>query len=116
MNTEINDLAMLEIPAEMVDVSFSMNPVTDDLIRGDKLEEGMIVLLEDSMFRVPLKKPESELYDFEVVKRRQGQRWCRVTDLRNHHNLTSFVGLYADSTKEARTYNENYYWFVKKTI
>ena len=95
---------------------YVMNPETDDLIRGDKLREGMIVLLEGCRMRQDPKNFETTDSAYNRQKALETSRWCTVTDIQTRSGdgrVMSFIGLYADGTKFERTYNEFFCWFVK---
>lgn len=97
-------------------MDFVMNPETEDLIRGDKLREGMIVLLEGCHMRQDPKNFETTDSAYTRQRCLETARWCTVTDIRtsrNNRDVLSFIGLYADGTKFERMYNESYSWFVK---
>ncbi len=95
------------IPSEAVDRTFVMNPETEDVIRGGELQEGMVVLLEDHMFRLPLHSDKER--DFKAT-------WCQVTKLQRNvrDEILSFIGVYSDGVKHSRTYNRSIFWLVKK--
>ena len=112
------DDELLNIPGDVVGVDYIMNPQTDDLIPGDRLEEGMVVLAEMNMLRG---NPESEFDTGSAWGRHRIQetaRWCKVTSLEfihGHDNtLAKFIGLYGDGVKMSRTYGTGHYWIVKK--
>lgn len=98
-------------------MDYVMNPETDDLIRGDKLREGMIVLLESVSMRRDAENfadPKTRPYDRQ--RSLETSRWCTVTDMHTSSGdgrVMSFIGLYADGTKFERMYNESFCWFVK---
>lgn len=107
----------LVIPNEIVPVNFEMNPETEDLIRGTKLTEGMVVLIEVITSRVNpqmhLEEIDHECDQYDCMRLLRESRWCKVTDLNRTRDLVSFIGVYADGTKRSRTYNESYCWYVK---
>jgi hypothetical protein len=114
---------MATIPNVTVPRYFDMDPTTDDLIsRGDKLKNGMVVLLEADILRGnPNARPGSTMYDYETKKSKESNRWCMVTELEVRssrdngytNKLVEFVGVYSDGTKRKRTYGNDYAWFVK---
>lgn len=115
-----DEMDLLTIPSEYVPVDFAMDPVTDDLIFGDELEVGMVVLVEDLVTRET--RDPNKHYDgvsdehmaYIRAKADETARWCRIVRLRKDGEIITFVGLYSDGTKRTRTYNQAYAWFVKK--
>ncbi len=108
---------MNTIPFGYVTRSFAMNPDTDDLLFGNELTEGMVVLVEDHLFyEDPLILNKKNPSEYAVSRLNEKQRWCRIERFANgtERDLVSFVGVYADGTKRVRTYNKSYAWFVKK--
>lgn len=98
---------------------YTMDPETEDLIRGDALQNGMVVMIEGNVVR---EDPESGR-DSKYARARlmENNRWCEVTDLRfrgydspDSSRLTTFIGVYADGTKASRSFSTSYAWFVKK--
>lgn len=84
------------------------------VIRGEDLEDGMIVLIAERTFRefgdkLPSKK------DYNYARWRETRYWCVVTDLKiSDHDIVSFVGLYADGRKIPRTYHKSIFWIVRE--
>lgn len=104
------------VPDGHVPRDYIMDPGTEDLIRGERLGDGMVVLIGDHMMR---EDPDQEnLSPHQGVRLRENNRWCLVTDLRftNRHDnsLVDFIGVYADGTKTGRRYSDSYLWLVKK--
>lgn len=97
---------------------YTMDPETEDLIYGDKLENGMVVMIEASLVRGSVDSTSK----YEQERALTANRWCEVTELRVRPRygeegpdpLIKFIGLYADGTKRERTYSGGYCWFVKK--
>lgn len=112
---ELVEMDLLEIPAEPTDRNFTMDPRTEDLIRGSELKEGMIVLFEDSLGKDSLALVPEEDIALEYYNQRItiNQHWCKVTKLQGGQ-IISFIGVYADGVKHSRTYNKNWVWIVKK--
>lgn len=102
-------------PEKYVSKFYVMEPQHDDLVFGDALREGMIVLLEDSLMRQDMNYVTSG-YDLERAD--EVNRWCVVLDLkvipRDGSPLVRFVGEYEDGTKKVRTYDASFGWLVKK--
>jgi hypothetical protein len=112
--TYITKDELSQIPSEYAPKDYLMDPTTDELVAGDELEDGMIVLFEDTVLRPDPQRGISSPYDAVALKERA--RWCKITRLRRLENsqVISFVGLYADGVKMSRTFNESWYWIVKK--
>jgi hypothetical protein len=106
------------IPTGFAPMDFDMDPSTEDLIRGNNLQPGMIVLVE----AITVREDPSDHIDnadhvcekYKCARLKSDSQWCMVTDLQKRGDLTTFIGLYADGTKRSRTYNQSYCWFVKK--
>ena len=107
----------IDIPSDYVPRSFAPVLGTHLLLTGDKLKEGMLVLLEDSIFRRDIPKEGEEISSYEQKKLDEGSRWAVVTDLRVNQNgvdrsFVKFTAIYADGTMRERTYNISYKWSV----
>lgn len=112
-----------------VDKFYEMNVEDDELLStGDKLRNGMVVLLEDSMMRGDPNQ-DRELSGYDLERLREVNRWCVVSDIEVTRRwqeddmgrvigetspLISFVATYPDGTKKKRRYDSSYAWFVKK--
>ena len=97
----------MTVPVAEVGKQYMSDPETDDLIRGEELQDGMVVLVADGLFRG------------STMGRYEDNRWCRVSKLkfspqREYGRITSFVGVYADGSLFPRSYSESYFWYVKK--
>lgn len=98
-----------------------MDPRDTDLIRGRDLQNGMIVLLEDSTMRDEPTCPDNGTHKCgaRCLRAFRVSRWCKVTDLEKRTRvagelaLLSFIGEYADGSKASHTYNVSYFWYVK---
>lgn len=110
--------------ANYTPMHYDMNPQTEDLISsGDKLENGMVVLLESSLVKESLSalgRPGLGS-EYALNRLKENNRWCEVTELQvtprygeTNSPLISFVAVYADGTKRKRSYDASYAWFVKK--
>lgn len=94
-----------------------MNPETEDLIFGKDLVEGMVVLIEEPVHRMPkqimhLAPTMKMIEDGEKAKIRN--RWCRVSSLNFESDTVIFIGEYAEGNKHIRVYSEYDGWLVKK--
>ena len=104
---------------------YEMDPQFEDLLaNGKDLKDGMIILLEDSMFRGD---PDSTS-PYEQEKVREINRWCTVSQVNIQRRfdtdelgrviqeaspLVSFVATYGDGVKKKRSYDSSYAWIVK---
>lgn len=112
-----NDLTGTYVPYD-----HRMDPAYEDLLRGDELQNGMIVLLDHDIV--------GSAWAMTNHRRNldENNRWCTVTKLnvteRFEHGemgevvgkmspLVSFIGVYADGTKMKRRYDASYTWLVK---
>lgn len=116
-----------DIPFAYAPYDFEMTPGMHDLIFGDQIKEGQIVLISDRTFRVdPVRKIRSENKDdipfgerapiwttHDEMLLNEATLWCRVTNLRQDYDLVIFVGLYADGTKAVRKYHKTYGWYIQ---
>lgn len=96
---------------------YEMDPNTEDLLYGDELIDGMVVLVSEATDRQEL-VCVSEL---ATEKRRIINRWCTVSKLRTEYDRHSgnvidihFVGIYAENEKHVRNAKPNQGWLVKK--
>lgn len=92
---------------------YLLDPDTEDLIFGDQLTEGMVVLLEDSLLRHDADDIQSQA-PITRAKTLETARWCRVDAVRRNGHIVAFIGEYADGSKLRRSYANHYAWFVKK--
>lgn len=107
----------IDIPSDYVPRTFAPVLGTHLLVTGDKLKEGMIVLLEDSLHRRDLPENGRELSSYEQESLDESSRWAVVTDLRTSANgpdsrIVKFTAIYADGTMRDRTYNVSFKWSV----
>jgi hypothetical protein len=99
---------------------FEMNPKTDDLLRkGDRLVDGMVVLLESSELRSDVLgyadaiKSGANPALTEIALR--WNRWVTVSDLGwADDDRCSFIGIYWDGTKKKIEVPNDLAWYVKK--
>jgi hypothetical protein len=89
----------------------------EDIVFGDNLQDGMIVLIEDSLIRENLEHITGSSAQHRADEM---NRWCEVTELKvtprydTPSPLIKFVGVYPDGTKRVRTFCASYGWIVKK--
>lgn len=102
----------MHVPYDMVEQYYSMNPTTEDLLRGEDLKEGMVVLMESPFFRQDLGQMQ---HTNEVRAAQKRNRWCIITRLKidEERGQIWFIGLYADGSKMSRNDNINSGWLVK---
>lgn len=109
-----------------VDKYYDMDPQFEDLLPdGTYLQDGMVVLLEDSMLRADPSRAENV---HEIERAKEANRWATVSHVKvtkrwahNEHGdalgetspLVSFVATYGDGTKKKRSYDASYAWIVK---
>lgn len=102
----------------MVPKYYKMNPETDDLVFGERLLDGMVILAESFIDRVDLadqaaiEHGDSPRSTMQMLKH---NRWCRVTDLEylGGGNL-KFIGVYEDFTKFSHVISTEKAWIVRK--
>lgn len=123
-----------------VDKFYEMIPEFDQLLpRGTMLEDGMVVLIGDSIARANLRHLEklesgerTHIHtspEYERDKAREYNRWCTVSDIQiiprwwtNEYGevvgerspMIAFVGTYGDGTKRKRNCDSDFPWLVKK--
>jgi hypothetical protein len=82
-----------------------------DLLFGDELVNGMVVLFAESYLRESV---EPDPLPGKLDSLRVVSRWCTVTKIRHRGNTVSFIGEYEDGTKRARSYGTSWGWLVTK--
>lgn len=92
-----------------------MDPNTEDLIaNGSKLNEGMVVLIEDSMLRadIPNSGIDAITRDYDRERALENNRWAKVSDVRVDlgNRQVQFTATYADGSKKSRQYALSYAW------
>ena len=108
-----------------VDKFYEMDPQFEDLLPdGTYLQDGMVVLVEDSFIRAD---PSND-NKYEIERARETNRWATVSHIKvmkrwEHDDmgrvlgesspLVSFVATYGDGTKKKRSYDASYAWIVK---
>lgn len=107
---------MQNIPSDYCGKLFSMNPETEDIVRGNELKDGMVVLVEPRDLRFPIDSECSGNSRITFPQIVDVNRWCYVTKLHSGfptNDRISFVGIYSDGTKAFREYQSGTPWFVK---
>ena len=120
IESEINTVEEpVEPPEGLVPLDYVMDPKTEDLVYGDELREGDIVLIESGHVRHSIPKNWAEVREHERVKTLENSRWCVITKLRRipgfwgHNMIVNFIGVYEDGTKMSRSFSEVHAWFRK---
>ena len=111
----------IEAPEGLVPLDYVMDPKTEDVVYGDELRDGDIVLIESGLVRYSIPKNWAEVREYERVKILENSRWCVITKLRRipsyggSNSILNFIGVYEDGTKMSRSFSEAYAWFRKLT-
>ena len=120
IESEINTVEEpIEAPEGLVPLDYVMNPETEDLVYGDELRDGDIVLIESGIVRYSIPKNWAEVNEYERVKILENARWCMITKLRrtpgygDSNSTLNFIGVYGDGTKMSRSFSVTYAWFRK---
>jgi hypothetical protein len=116
-------VAAMRIPSGYV--SHTFNPLIEEhqIVTGDQLRNGFIVLLADSTFR---ENPEkimppiaADISSHERNRIAESSRWAIVTNLQSSPrtpNIITFDGIYADGTAIPRMYNNTIKWAVLREM
>lgn len=98
-----------------VDQHYVAQSEFEDILFGEDLRDGMIVLIEDSLMRADLGHLSSH---YDRARAEECNRWCEVSRLRFVANpqspMVRFVGQYPDGTMRVRTYGASHAWIVKR--
>ena len=80
IESEINTVEEpVEAPEGLVPLDYIMNPETEDLVYGDELRDGDIVLIESGLVRHSIPKNWAEVREYERIKTQENSRWCMIT-------------------------------------
>lgn len=123
-----NTIGTIDIPSDFVPHTFAPILGTHLMLTGDKLKNGMIVVLADNVIRenpnrISPENPDRKLgfvpseYDRAGVE--ETARWALVTDVKIVSNgpdsrLLRFTAIYSDGTMCDRKYDVSYKWAVLK--
>lgn len=119
-------LGQADLRKGYVPYTFAPNIEQYLLVTGDKLQNGMAVLLEDKLMRAdpnklsedyPARKDGFVPSSYDVRNVEETARWCIVTNLetlRANDEIIQFTGIYADGTMANRSYNKSYKWIVAR--
>jgi hypothetical protein len=107
------DRPTVSIPEAFVPYAYTNDPDTEDLIFGDMVQIGMVVIKADAVFRgnpdgIEMKSLSERT---EILK---DARWCRVEDIRRRGDHLTIIGLYADGSKATHMISDDFGWYVKK--
>ena len=121
IESEINTVEEpIEAPEGLVPLDYVMDPKTEDVVYGDELRDGDVVLIESGL-RYSIPKNWAEVCEYDRVKILENSRWCVITKLRRlpgyegSNSVLNFIGVYEDGTKMSRSFSESYAWFRKLT-
>lgn len=111
----------IAIPYDYVPYTFAPILGQHRLLTGDLLQNGMIVVVEDKLFR---RNPDVLSPDYSDRKNgfvpssydraqvEEQSRWALVTDLQNEGSIIRFTAIYSDGTMRSRQYNKSIKWAV----
>lgn len=114
-------IGMIKIPSDYVPYTFAPILGVHDLIAGDHLMEGMIVVVEDNVFRRNPNVLSPEYPDrargfvpseYDRASVEEQSRWALVTDLDKSREIIKFTAIYSDGTMRSRSYNKSIKWAV----
>lgn len=105
---------LFDVYPGLVDRYYSMNPLTEMLVGGGDLEEGMTVLLAAAVNRWNVS--DMTLADKKMIPYAlTANRWCKVKDPVVKDGMISFTGLYRDGEERIRRLNICHHWLVKRS-
>jgi hypothetical protein len=88
--------------------------LTEDLIYGKDLKDGMVVLIESDGRSLGYRSYNTaELNSWLIMK---NNRWCEVTRLFTMGDDIVFIALYGDGRKAIRITTPTAGWIVKETV
>lgn len=114
-------IGKIKIPSDYVPYTFAPILGTHQLLTGDKLLNGLIVVVEDHMFRrnpdvlspeYPDRKNGFVPSSYDRTSVEEQSRWALVTNLTQEGPLTKFTAIYSDGAMRTRTYNRSIKWAV----
>lgn len=108
----------VKIPSGHVPITFA--PILGEhfLFSGEKLREGMVVLVEQRFRENPeILSPEYEARsrgfvpsEYDRARVEESSRWAMVMDPKVRGDILSFTAVYSDGTMRARSYNTSIKW------
>jgi hypothetical protein len=93
----------------VVDQDYTFDPKTEDMLYGEELKEGMVVLADQG---------NRSIDESSSSFAKERNRWCEVSKLRYDDNTKSFyfMGLYIDGQKVVRISEAYQGWLVKLDV
>lgn len=116
-------IGQIKVPSDYVAHTFAPILGVHELITGDRLVNGLIVVVEDNMFRrnpnvlspeYPDRKNGFVPSEYDRASVEEQSRWALVTDLDKSGQIIKFTAIYSDGTMRSRTYNKSIKWAVLK--
>lgn len=90
---------------------YVMDPNTEDVLMGDQIEEGMVVVIEDPEARTDVSR---ELTAYAEHNANKNNRFCTVTKISCVDGINiRFIGVYSGGVKIARHTSSEVSWIVK---
>lgn len=114
---EIDGIQVSKIDLPSGYVPYHFMPLIDKhaIVSGDKLQNGMIVLVESRFRENPDRiQAGSQPSAYDRRKVQETARWALVTDFNLSGQIISFTGIYADGTMAERGYNQSIKWTLLK--
>jgi hypothetical protein len=115
------EVAALKVPSDYVPLTFAPILGHHQLITGDLLVEGLIVVIEDSTVRgnpndLSPENPERARgfvpSEYDRARLEENARWAIVTNPQRDGSIITFDAIYSDGTIRTRRYNKSYRWVV----
>lgn len=123
INIEIDGITVgeIKIPSDFVPLGFAPILGTHELLTGDKLVNGMMVVVDFMRGNPTTISPENpdrkDGYipnEYDRARIMETARWALVTDLEIHGEIVKFTAIYSDGTMRDRSYNKSIKWAVLK--
>lgn len=106
---------IIEIPTDLVDQFYVMNPEEEDLLfDGSLLQSGMIVLVEDPKMRMSIPENIDEMDPEERYVAETTNRWSEVITVQNVLGGIGLAMRFGDNTQRKRSIEKDYAWIVKR--
>lgn len=93
---------------DIVPQKYRFNPEIEDMIYGDDLKNGMVVLTE------PAHRWDENSQHGKVMNILENNRWCVVSKVRIEKSGVYFIGVYADEQRAVRFSSPARGWLVMK--
>lgn len=116
-------IGKIKVPSDYVPYTFAPILGVHELVTGDHLMEGMIVVVEDKMIRRNPNVLSPEYPDrargfvpseYDRASVEEQSRWALVTDLDKRGEIIKFTAIYSDGTMRSRSYNKSIKWAALK--